>query len=116
MTFHQPPLQPHQPLRRALLPLAILAATPALAQSSGMLEEVVVTAQKRAQSLQDTPIAITAFGSGGLESRRRRHIGGLAAMAPNARISPIPPHPAKATISIRGAVTSTPALTCGPSV
>src|SRR5690625_4963393 len=116
MTFHQPPLQPHQPLRRALLPLAILAATPALAQSSGMLEEVVVTAQKRAQSLQDTPIAITAFGSSELEQRRIRNIGDLAAMAPNVKIAPMPSNTAKATISIRGAVTSNPAITWEPTV
>jgi outer membrane receptor protein involved in Fe transport len=30
-------------------------------QSSLVLEEVIVTAQKRTQSLQDVPIAITAF-------------------------------------------------------
>ena len=33
----------------------------AAAQSSGVLEEVVVTAQKREQSLQDVPISILAF-------------------------------------------------------
>ena len=32
--------------------------------SAGMLEEVVVTAQKRAESLQDVPIAVTAFSGG----------------------------------------------------
>ncbi len=44
------------------LPAAVLAAAlPCLAAAQGALEEVVVTAQKRAQSLQDVPIAITAF-------------------------------------------------------
>lgn len=50
---------------------ALALAAPALAQdegaseeaSSGGIGEIVVTAQKRAQNLQDVPIAITAFDS-----------------------------------------------------
>jgi len=43
---------------------AILAgATPALAQASNTIEELVVTAEKREQSLQDVPVAISAFTS-----------------------------------------------------
>ena len=38
----------------------------ALAQT-GPLEEVIVTAQKRAQSIQDVPISITAFSGNYLE-------------------------------------------------
>ena len=34
------------------------------AQSVGALEEVVVTAQKKEENLQDTPIAITAITPG----------------------------------------------------
>jgi iron complex outermembrane receptor protein len=44
----------HSALVTALLPLT---ATPAAAQ----LEEVIVTAQKRTESLQDVPIAVSAF-------------------------------------------------------
>ncbi|MEZ5572739.1 MAG: TonB-dependent receptor [Halioglobus sp.] len=40
---------------------AALASTAIHAQGAGKLEEVVVTAEKRATSLQDTPIAVTAF-------------------------------------------------------
>ncbi len=47
--------------------IACLSAVPAIAQSeariSSLLEEIVVTAQKREASLQDTPIAVTAFTS-----------------------------------------------------
>lgn len=104
-------------LKRAALPLALLLASSAtLAQPSAGLEEVVVTAQKRVQSLQDTPIAITAFGTDELEQRGIRNIGDLAAMAPNVKISPMPSNTAKATIAIRGAVTSNPAITWEPTV
>ena len=41
--------------------VALSAVLPCLASAQMALEEVVVTAQKRAQSLQDVPIAITAF-------------------------------------------------------
>ncbi|MEE4143736.1 MAG: TonB-dependent receptor [Halieaceae bacterium] len=41
--------------------LAAIFSLPALAQEDGMLEEVIVTAQKRAEDLQDTAIAITAI-------------------------------------------------------
>ena len=42
-------------------------AHPALAQGSGILEEVLVTAQKREQSIQDVGIAITAFSGDQLQ-------------------------------------------------
>ena len=43
--------------------LTLPAALPALAQSSGMLEEVVVTAAKRQQTLQEVPIAVSVVTS-----------------------------------------------------
>lgn len=58
--------------KRVSAVVAALVATGAAAQgeapSSG-LDEVTVTAQRREQSLQDVPIAITAFSSEMLESR-----------------------------------------------
>ncbi|RLQ20177.1 hypothetical protein DWB85_19040 [Seongchinamella sediminis] len=42
------------------------SAAPVLAQG---IEEVVVTAQKRQESSQDVPIAITALGADTLEQR-----------------------------------------------
>lgn len=40
----------------------VLLATPAVSLAqSGMLEEIIVTAEKRATTVQDTPIAVTAF-------------------------------------------------------
>ncbi|MBA6412228.1 TonB-dependent receptor [Parahaliea sp. F7430] len=54
-------------LRRAALPLAILSAISNSAQAQ--IEEVVVTAQKRSENLQETPIAISALTSNDMEKR-----------------------------------------------
>ena len=43
--------------------LAISISAPAFAQSSNTIEELVVTAEKREQNLQDVPVAISAFTS-----------------------------------------------------
>ncbi|HNS28578.1 MAG TPA: Plug domain-containing protein, partial [Steroidobacteraceae bacterium] len=47
---------------------AVMAAVaPAQAQTSGGLEEVIVTAQKREESLQNVPLSIQAIGTEKLE-------------------------------------------------
>ena len=38
-------------------------AHPAAAQSSNTIEELVITAEKREQSLQDVPVAVSAFSA-----------------------------------------------------
>ena len=55
----------------SLASLALIASVnQASAQSETlMLEEVIVTAQKRAQSLQDVPISVVAFGTEQLEAQ-----------------------------------------------
>lgn len=52
------------------------------------LDEVVVTAQFREQSLQDTPIAITAFSADMLEARSQTSIQDVAAQAPSVTLKP----------------------------
>ena len=58
-------------LRRAPIAAAIMFAVPRLyaadTADTGGLAEVVVTAQKRAENLQDVPLSITAIGSEKLE-------------------------------------------------
>lgn len=50
------------------VPAHVLAQSePAAEGSAGVLEEVIVTARKREESLQDTPISITAFSSSSME-------------------------------------------------
>ena len=48
-----------------LLGLAVVQTASAQAE----LEEIIVTAQKREQSLQDVPVAVTAFTSAELADR-----------------------------------------------
>jgi iron complex outermembrane receptor protein len=55
----------------------------ALAQDGGALEEIVVTARKREETLQDTPVSITAFSGDMLEARHIERIDGIAAATPN---------------------------------
>ncbi len=49
-----------------IVPLA-LAGSPAMAQQAGALEEIIVTAQKREESLQNVPLSIQALGGEQLE-------------------------------------------------
>ena len=64
--------------------LGITLASPSLSQS---LEEVVVTAQKRAQSIQDVPISITAFNGAYLEEAGIDTIEDISKITPNFTIS-----------------------------
>ena len=56
----------------SLMCLSVMAAFPAVAQvSSGIegLEEIVVTARKRQESLQEVPIAISVMGANDLKNK-----------------------------------------------
>ena len=52
-----------------LISAALLNITPVYAQDNIGLEEVVVTAQRREQNLQDVPVSVTAFTGATLELR-----------------------------------------------
>ena len=75
--------------RASALALAIAAtggiALPASAQDAraSALEEVIVTAQRREQSLQNTPIAITAFTTDRLNDLGVFDVSQVGNFAPN---------------------------------
>ncbi|WP_162256483.1 TonB-dependent receptor [Sphingomonas sp. Root710] len=81
---------------RRLLASACFAALfqqPALAQtpedSAGpQIEEIVVTAQKRAQKLQDVPLAVAAFTGDTLKARGITNVGELTLTTPGLQIQP----------------------------
>jgi iron complex outermembrane receptor protein len=55
----------------------------ATAVPAAVIEEVVVVAQKRAQSVQEVPISITAFSGADLEARGMNDLQRLATFVPN---------------------------------
>ena len=63
-------------------------AAPAPAANSNTVGEVVVTAQFREQSLQKTPLAITAVNSQMLENKSQTNLFQVAAEAPNVTLKP----------------------------
>ena len=84
--------------------------------SVGTLEEIVVTAQKREQSLQDAPIAITAISESTIDDLDIANVVDLAGMAPNVHIINTPSNNTAATIAMRGGTTINPAITWEPTV
>jgi len=66
---------------------ALPAPAAAQAQTSSAtafaVEEIMVTARKREESLQDAPIAITAFSSAGIEARGITNISEIESFTPN---------------------------------
>ena len=54
---------------------------------SAILEEIVVTAQKRQEKLQDVPVSVTAFSAKNLESRSMFNLANLSSYTPNLDIN-----------------------------
>jgi len=56
------------------------------AQNEGGIGDIVVTAQKRAENVQDVPIAISAFTSQALQERAVGSVAQLSSIAPNVNL------------------------------
>src|SRR5210317_809813 len=88
--------------------LAVGAASSALAVAQESqrvtLDEVIVTAQKRAENLQEVPLSISALGSQELENRGIESLSDLNAVAPNVMIRENPGARLISTAAIRGSV------------
>ena len=98
--------------------VGILSSDKVLAQreiTTG-IEEIVVTAQKREESLQDAPIAITAITESTIDDLDIANVVDLAGMAPNVHIINTPSNNTAATIAMRGGTTINPAITWEPTV
>lgn len=70
-------------LYRSILSAAVAAAVAMPAYSALELEEVVVTARKKEESIQDTPVAVTAIAGSDIEQAFTLDTTGLQAFAPN---------------------------------
>lgn len=90
------------------------APTQVAAQASA-LEEVIVTASKRSQSLQDVPMAITAFSDQVIQEAGINNAVDLAVLTPSLTIS-TGNQPFTASFRIRGIGTSQDDIALEPSV
>src|SRR5688572_20013397 len=63
--------------------IVALAAPAAAQEGDSILDELVVTAQKRVESVQDVPIAVSAFGQESLKAQGIDTVGNLVQAVPN---------------------------------
>ncbi|QZP09810.1 TonB-dependent receptor [Caenibius sp. WL] len=109
----------------AFVTLASTISSNALAQSSAVtataeqnqgVDEIIVTAQKREESLQDTPISIAALSSRALENKGINDITDLRSAVPSLQVTPHPNSSVTARVFIRGVGNNDDQLTADPSV
>ncbi len=104
----------------AALIIGAALATPAFAQSApqddaaATLDEVIVTAQRREQSLQDVPIAVTAFTAETLERTAATGISDIAAKAPGVTLTQF--NIGEPQLYIRGVGTTSDSAASDPSI
>jgi iron complex outermembrane receptor protein len=97
-----------QMLRSPLLVISVIALLGgplAQAQQQGRIEEIVVTAQKRVENIQDVPIAISAYTAETLQKKGLNDITRLSALTPNVNLdggSPFSGDSSVLSASIRG--------------
>ena len=103
--------------------LATAVATPAVAQQaaeeSGGIAEIVVTAQKRAENVQDVPIAISAFTAEALKERAVGDVSALSSISPNVTLDASTPFSGSTSVlgaSIRGIGSADFAFNIDPAV
>ncbi|NIB40565.1 TonB-dependent receptor [Pseudomaricurvus alkylphenolicus] len=88
-------------LRKTALAAAVslLSPTAVLANDSFMLEEIIVTAQKREQSLQDVPVSVSAVAGEKITESGITNLESLSSYVPNLKIHE---GPTEVGIFIRG--------------
>ncbi|PSO11891.1 hypothetical protein C7E20_10615 [Sphingobium sp. AEW4] len=83
------------------------AVTPAAAESDGAIEEIVVTAQKREESLQKVPISISALSANALETKGVRSVADFQRVpVPGLRAQGQGGSPLSMILDLRGITTS----------
>lgn len=115
------------PLLGAVLATLVIPAGPAIAQvqteasespASG-IEVITVTARRRAESMQDTPIAISAVTGEGLQARGIENVTQIGDFTPNVKFNssvPVSASNATAAIFIRGIGQNDYQLSADPGV
>jgi iron complex outermembrane recepter protein len=93
-----------------------VASAEASTADSGGLEEIVVTARKRSEDLQRTPISITAFSEQDLENHNVTALQNLAEQTPSLSFQVSPYDPFGSYIGIRGQQSTDVVITQTPPV
>ena len=84
----------------------ITAAPPIAAAAEGVLEEIVVTAERRSERVHDVPIAISALSAADLEARGVRQASDITASVPNMILNSAYGPEAQPTFALRGITTN----------
>lgn len=84
--------------------VALATAAPAMAQTSS--EEIIVTATKREQDIQDVPIAVTALNANQLENAGVVDIRALQTLSPSINLNSTQTESGGTTMRIRGVGTT----------
>jgi len=85
-----------------LLSVLATASLPVFAEYSGFsIEEIIVTAQKRAESLQDVPLSVSALSSNELGALKLHDTTEIAAQIPNVQVA-TPYSDSQPAFSVRG--------------
>ncbi len=96
--------------------MAFAQAAPDSEGPTTQIEEIVVTAQRREERLQDVPMAVSAFSSDQIASRGIENVSDLNALAPGLQISQTISNTTISQISIRGITQINPAIYWDPAV
>jgi iron complex outermembrane receptor protein len=113
----------HRRLLSAVI-LILLGMTQGIAQAENIrerkdnriMEEIVVTARKRAEPLQEVPISAKAFTEFDIQELGIRDLADIQYQTPNLTITPFPAVSADASISMRGQSQFEPVITLDPAV
>ena len=100
----------------AVLTMLAVQESEAAASSESVIEEIVVTARKRAESLQDVPVAVSAFSSAELENQTIQEFIDLNAQLPGVYITQVQADPSVAVVNIRGQSQADTLMTTDSSV
>lgn len=98
-------------IRESLLPACVLLCMAGGASAAGSvgIQEVIVTAQKREENLQSTPIAMSAISSADLEKQGITSFEGVAKASPSITFTPYPNSSNLLILYLRGQGVSDPA-------
>ena len=98
------------------VPLAIVVAFAPNVWAQASLEEVVVTAQRRAERLQDIPLSITTITGADMEQRGMEGAASLRGAVPNLNMAPAPVSGLIGSVGMRGMSSGQPSIWQDPSV